>query len=175
MRESVLIRRSSAINSAAEPGPVLSTLIDPRWPASLSLLLGPAAPELLGVAVGEYGGRLRAVRVAAVGVQPDGAGTAQYDAEVERADSRVTREALAATTGSRIPDGGAVLAAGGVEVGSGAGRRIRRSPRSPPWPSRSGSPPVHSTTSGAWPCGRTARAAAPSCGSTGTGPGATPR
>jgi hypothetical protein len=93
------------------------TSIDPRWPASLSLLLGPAAPELLAVAVGEYGGRLRAVRLAAVAVQPDGAGTAQYEAEVERADGRVTLETLAATTGTRIPDGAAVLAGDGVEVG----------------------------------------------------------
>jgi hypothetical protein len=90
---------------------------DPCWPASLSLLLGPDAPELLTAALDGYGSRLHRLRVATVGVQPGGAAVVQYEAEVERADGRLTRETLAATTGDRIPDGAAVLAGRGVEVG----------------------------------------------------------
>jgi hypothetical protein len=87
------------------------------WPAPLALLLGPDAAELLGVALDGYGGRLTALRVVTVGVQPGGATVVQYAAEVQRADGTTTRETLAATTGSRIPQGAAVLASGGVEVG----------------------------------------------------------
>ncbi len=41
----------------------------------------------------------------------------QYAADVERSDGTRTRETLAATTGDRIPDGAAVLAGHGVQVG----------------------------------------------------------
>jgi hypothetical protein len=86
-------------------------------PVPLSLLLGPEAPELLAVALDGYGSRLRALRTVTVGVQPSGATVVQYAAEVERADGSHTRETLAATTGDRIPEGAAVLAGHGVQVG----------------------------------------------------------
>jgi hypothetical protein len=89
----------------------------PSWPAPLSLLLGAEAPELLAVALQGYRSRLRALRVVTVGVQPGGATVVQYAADVERADGRHVRETLAATTGDRIPEGAAVLAGRGVEVG----------------------------------------------------------
>ncbi|WP_300011896.1 aminoglycoside phosphotransferase family protein [Pseudonocardia sp.] len=96
-------------------------MLDPRWPASLALLLGPGAGELIQVALHGVGGRLRALRVATVGVQPTGATVVQYTATVDRADGTTSTETLAATTGSRIPDGAAVVAGevGGepVEVG----------------------------------------------------------
>jgi hypothetical protein len=81
-----------------------------HWPAPLALLLGPGARELLQAALDGYGGRLRTLRVATVGVQPTGATVVQYAAEVQRADGRRTHEILAATTGARIPPGAAVLA-----------------------------------------------------------------
>jgi hypothetical protein len=83
----------------------------------LSLLRGPEAPELLAVALEGYRSRLRALRVVTVGVQPSGATVVQYAADVERADGSLTRETLAATTGDRIPEGAAVLAGHGVQVG----------------------------------------------------------
>jgi hypothetical protein len=89
----------------------------PASPAPLALLLGPDASELLGVALDGYGGRLAALRVVTVGVQPGGATVVQYAADVQRADGTTTRETLAATTGSRIPRGAAVLSGRGVEVG----------------------------------------------------------
>ncbi|MHA6627095.1 aminoglycoside phosphotransferase family protein [Pseudonocardia sichuanensis] len=89
----------------------------PAWPAPLALLLGPDASELLGVALDGYGGRLAALRVVTVGVQPGGATVVQYAADVQRADGTTTRETLAATTGSHIPHGAAVLSGHGVQVG----------------------------------------------------------
>ncbi|MHA6620178.1 phosphotransferase family protein [Pseudonocardia sp. DLS-67] len=89
----------------------------PSWPAPLSLLLGVEAPELLAVALEGYRSRLRALRVVTVGVQPGGATVVQYAADVERADGSRTRETFAATTGDRIPEGAAVLAGHGVQVG----------------------------------------------------------
>jgi hypothetical protein len=83
----------------------------------LSLLLGAEAAELLAVALEGYGSRLRELRVVTVGVQPSGATVVQYAADVQRADGSITRETLAATTGDRIPEGAAVLAGHGVEVG----------------------------------------------------------
>ncbi|WP_214364290.1 aminoglycoside phosphotransferase family protein [Pseudonocardia sp. H11422] len=95
------------MTSALQPAPQRA---DPRWPPSLGLLLGPAAADLLQVALDGYGGRLLSVRATNVGVQPGGSAVVQYTADVERADGRRTRETLAATTGTRIPDGAAVLA-----------------------------------------------------------------
>lgn len=89
----------------------------PFWPAPLSLLLSAEAPELLSVALEGYRSRLRALRVVTVGVQPGGATVVQYAADVERADGSHTWETLAATTGDRIPEGAAVLAGHGVQVG----------------------------------------------------------
>lgn len=52
-----------------------------------------------------------------VAVQPGGATVVQYAADVERSDGSRTRATLAATTGDRIPEGAAVLAGHGVQVG----------------------------------------------------------
>lgn len=82
----------------------------PHRPASLTLLLGPEAGELLRTALDGVGGRLRTLRVAAVGVQPGGAAVVRYTATVERGHGSTTRETLVASTGSRIPEGAAVLA-----------------------------------------------------------------
>lgn len=93
------------------------TAADPSWPAPLSLLLGPEAPEMLAVALDGYRARLRTLRVVGVGVQPGGSTVVQYAAAVERADGTSSQEALAATTGDRIPAGATVLAGHGVAVG----------------------------------------------------------
>ncbi|WP_246170318.1 phosphotransferase [Pseudonocardia hierapolitana] len=85
--------------------------------APLPLLLGPDARELLAVALEGHRSRLRTLRAVTVGVQPGGATVVQYAADVERADGSVTRETLTATTGDRIPEGAAVLAGHGVQVG----------------------------------------------------------
>ncbi|WP_252441281.1 phosphotransferase [Pseudonocardia humida] len=77
--------------------------------APLTLLLGPEAPAVLATALDGYRGRLHALRVASVAVQPTGAAVVQYRADVERADGSRTAETLAATTGGRIPSGAAVL------------------------------------------------------------------
>ena len=74
-----------------------------------ALLLGPDAGPLLRTALAGVGGRLRAARATSAAVQPGGAAVVQYRATVERADGTTTSELLAATTGSRIPDGAAVL------------------------------------------------------------------
>lgn len=79
------------------------------WPASLQLLLGPPAAELWTAVLAARGGRLLRLRPTGAGLQPDGAATVQYAAEVVWTHRRTTSEVLAATTGSRIPDGAAVL------------------------------------------------------------------
>ncbi len=91
------------------------------WPASLQLLLGEPAGDLWSAVLGPLGGALRALRPTGVSLQPDGAATVQFSAAVAWGDGRETREALAATTGSRIPPGAAVLegdsGGGTVQVG----------------------------------------------------------
>ena len=79
------------------------------WPPALHLLLGPAAGDLWSAVLGPLGGSPTALRSIGVGLQADGAATAQYSADVDWTDGRTTREVLAATTGSRIPAGAAVL------------------------------------------------------------------
>jgi hypothetical protein len=112
----------------------------PPWPAPLSLLLSAEAPELLAVALEGYRSRLRTLRVVTVGVQPSGATVVQYAADVERADGSRTRETLAATTGDRIPEGAAVLAGHGVQVG------VWRWPQDPALPAlATAADPVHLT------------------------------
>ncbi|HVL85166.1 MAG TPA: hypothetical protein VM367_12895 [Pseudonocardia sp.] len=92
--------------------------VDPAWPAPLALLLGPEAGALVQTLLG---GGVRALRVSSVAVQPSGATVVRWAATVERPDGTTDRELIAATTGSRIPEGAAVLAGevGGepVEVG----------------------------------------------------------
>lgn len=83
---------------------------DPAWPAPLALLLGRDAGGLLQTALAGVGGTLRSARVTTVAVQPSGASVVQYAAAVDRADGSRSIEVLAATTGSRIPPGAAVLA-----------------------------------------------------------------
>ena len=45
-------------------------------------------------------------------LRPDGAATARWSAVVDWADGRATRESLAATTGTAVPPGAAVLEGG---------------------------------------------------------------
>lgn len=87
----------------------LSPYLTPLGPASLRLLLGEPAGDLWSVVLDAHAGRLDGLRATGVTLQPDGAATVQYSADVTWSDGRVTREVLAATTGTRIPDGAAVL------------------------------------------------------------------
>jgi hypothetical protein len=100
--------------------------------APLALLLGPDAADVLATALDGYRGRLHAVRVATVAVQPGGATVVQYRADVERADGRRTTETLAATTGGRIPAGAAVLS--GEHEGSAVEVGVWRWPQDPALP-----------------------------------------
>jgi Ser/Thr protein kinase RdoA (MazF antagonist) len=118
------------VTTAAQRGPVtVSSPVDPAtipagWPPALHLLLGPAAGDLWAAVLGPLGGTPTALRPIGVGLQADGAATAQYSADVAWTDGRATREVLAATTGSRIPPGAAVLTgkADGAEVTVGVWR-----------------------------------------------------
>jgi hypothetical protein len=106
------VHRRRVISPTAPPSSDTAT-----WPPSLQLLLGPPAEELWATVLGPLGGRLRALRATTVSLQPDGAATVQFSAAVRWADGRETRESLAATTGTRIPEGAAVLESGTVRVG----------------------------------------------------------
>jgi hypothetical protein len=79
------------------------------WPPTLQLLLGPDARDLWTAVLEPLSGRLRGLRALGVSLQRDGAATVQYSADVSWSDGRRTREVLAATTGSRIPPGAAVI------------------------------------------------------------------
>ena len=104
--------------------PLDPATIPAGWPPALHLLLGPAAGDLWSAVLGPLGGTPTALRPIGVSLQPDGAATAQYSADVSWTDGRATREVLAATTGSRIPLGAAVLTgeADGEEVTVGVWR-----------------------------------------------------
>jgi Phosphotransferase enzyme family len=104
--------------------PLDPATIPAGWPPALHLLLGPAAGDLWSAVLGPLGGTPTALRPIGVSLQPDGAATAQYSADVAWTDGRATREVLAATTGSRIPPGAAVLTgeADGAEVTVGVWR-----------------------------------------------------
>ncbi|QNG36414.1 phosphotransferase [Geodermatophilaceae bacterium NBWT11] len=94
-------------------GPVLTD----RWPRSLQLLLGDAAVDLWSAALAPTGATLRSLRATSVSLRADGAATVQYAAALVDAAGTPTRDTLAAVTGSRIPDGAAVLA-GEVDGGT---------------------------------------------------------
>lgn len=70
-----------------------------RWPASLRLLLDDAACDLWPAVLP---GRLAALRVAGVTLQPDGTATVRYSAAVTRRDGRETSEVLTASTGNHV-------------------------------------------------------------------------
>jgi hypothetical protein len=89
--------------------PVGAAAMSEAWPAALRLLLGPSAGDLWAVALEPLGGSPMALRSIGVGLQPDGSATAQYSADVAWRDGRTGREVLAATTGSRIPAGAALV------------------------------------------------------------------
>ncbi len=82
------------------------------WPPALRLLLGEDAVDLWDAALSPAGGRLTRLRPTGTSVQPGGAATVQYAAEVAWTDGRRSRESLAATTGARIPEGATVLEGG---------------------------------------------------------------
>ncbi len=98
---------------ALEPPPALEPLTSPElrraWPPALRLLLGEDAVDLWNAAVAPAGGRLIGLRASGTTVQPGGAATVQYSAEIVWTDGRRTRDSLAATTGARIPVGATVL------------------------------------------------------------------
>ncbi|MGY1813234.1 hypothetical protein [Blastococcus sp. SYSU D00820] len=96
----------------------------PPPPPALDLLLGPAAGELWSAVLAPLSGRLADLRAGTVSLRADGSATVRYAADVAWADGRVTRESLAATTGTRIPPGAAVLQgeAGGRPVSVGLWR-----------------------------------------------------
>lgn len=89
------------------------------WPPALRLLLGEEAGPLWDAALQPSGGRLALLRPTGTTVQPSGAATVRYSAEVSWPDGRRTRESLAATTGARIPAGATVL------EGETDGERVR--------------------------------------------------
>ncbi len=89
--------------------PLPSVDVPADWPPALHLLLGPDAGDLWTAVLEPLSGRLTGLRALGVGLQADGAATVQYSADVAWADGRGTREVLAATTGSRIPPGAAVI------------------------------------------------------------------
>ena len=91
------------------PAPPTPTSLPRTWPPALRLLLGEEAGALWDAALAPAGGRVAQLRPTGTTLQPSGAATVQYAAEVTWADGRRTRESLAATTGARIPAGAAVL------------------------------------------------------------------
>lgn len=99
---------------------------------ALDLLLGPHAPDVLTAALAEYGGELEHLQPGHVNVRPSGAATVMYWAAVRRADGTRTTEILAATTGSRIPAGAAVVA--GEHLGEPVEVGIWRWPQDPALP-----------------------------------------
>ena len=105
----VTVRGHPGAVTAVPLAPSDPSSIPQEWPPALHLLLGPSAGNLWSAVLGPLGGALRGLRSLGVSLQPDGAATAQYSADVRWTDGRETREVLAATTGSRIPDGAAVL------------------------------------------------------------------
>ncbi len=104
--------------------PPAPAALRPGWPPALHLLLGEEAGPLWNAALEPAGGRLAGLRPTGTTVQPSGAATVQYAAEVDWADGRRTRESLAASTGARIPAGATVLegAADGEAVRVGVWR-----------------------------------------------------
>lgn len=99
---------------APAAGPALAE----RWPPSLRLLLGEPAVDLWTAALAPSGASLRALRATSVSLRADGSATVQYAAQLLDAAGRPLRDTLAATTGSRVPAGAAVLSDGaGTDVG----------------------------------------------------------
>ncbi|TLW91874.1 aminoglycoside phosphotransferase family protein [Saccharomonospora piscinae] len=87
----------------------------------LDVLLGDPAHDLVDAVLAAAGPArsttVRTVRPTAVTVRPSGAVLVRYAVEVERTGRGIARETLVAATGSRIPDGAAVVAG---EVGGAA-------------------------------------------------------
>ena len=88
------------------------------WPPALRLLLGEDAVDLWNAALAPGGGRLTRLRPTGTTVQPGGAATVRYAAEVAWDGGRQTRESLTATTGARIPAGATVLDDADLAIGS---------------------------------------------------------
>lgn len=103
------------------------------WPASLRLLLGPAAADAWTAVLGPLEGRLTGLRAASVTLRADRSATVRYTADVAWAGGRTTRESLAAATGSRIPPGAAVVEGPGDD-GSPVAVGLWRWPHDPALP-----------------------------------------
>ncbi|MGY1827849.1 aminoglycoside phosphotransferase family protein [Blastococcus sp. SYSU DS0541] len=107
-----------------DSGPLSPVRVPPWWPPSLQLLLGAPAGNLWSAVLGPLSGRLRTLAATSVSLRPDGAATVRHTAVVEWADGRTTREHLAATTGTAMPPGAAVVEgeAGGAPLAVGLWR-----------------------------------------------------
>ncbi|SCX45312.1 Phosphotransferase enzyme family protein [Klenkia marina] len=98
--------------------PAATPALAEGWPASLQLLLGEPAVDLWAAVLAPTGAALRSIRATSVSLRADGAATVQYAAELVDAAGTPLRDTLAATTGSRIPPGAAVVGDGaGTDVG----------------------------------------------------------
>ncbi|KQS63918.1 phosphotransferase [Modestobacter sp. Leaf380] len=93
--------------------PAATPVLADRWPDSLQLLLGEAAVDLWSAVLAPTGATLRSLRATSVTLRTDGAATVQYAAALVDAAGRPARDTLAATTGSRVPEGAAVVEGGG--------------------------------------------------------------
>lgn len=104
--------------TAIAPGsqPLLEAPDREIWPPELRLLLGEDAAGLLAVAAEAAGGELRAWKPRQVTHQPGRSTVVQYRADVAWPGGRTTAETVVAATGSRIPDGAAVLDDGTTKV-----------------------------------------------------------
>jgi hypothetical protein len=94
--------------------------VPPSWPPALQVLLGESAPQLWDAVLGPLSGRLRGLRATTVALRADGAATVRWSAVVDWADGRATTESLAATTGTEVPPGAAVVEGPGPD-----GRPVR--------------------------------------------------
>ncbi|NLV55761.1 MAG: phosphotransferase [Acidimicrobiales bacterium] len=81
----------------------------PTWPDELKLLVGDDAGELLAAVAGAAGSRLERWHARQVNHQPGRSTVVQYDADLRHPDGTTTTETLVATTGLKVPDGGAAI------------------------------------------------------------------
>jgi aminoglycoside phosphotransferase len=106
------------VTTAPLLAPAATPALAAGWPASLQLLLGEGALDLWSAAISPSGAALRSLRATSVSLRADGSATVQYAAELTDAAGEPLPDTLAATTGSRIPPGAAVLSDGaGTDVG----------------------------------------------------------
>ena len=108
------VGRMTTLRSTSTPEPPIQA--PDGWPAELRLLLGEDAGGILGVAAEIAGGELRSWRARQVTHQPGSSTVVQYRAEIAWPDGKATAETVVAATGTRIPEGAAVLDDGTTKV-----------------------------------------------------------